>query len=395
MRNKVQILFTKIMLCVFLLINLTGCWGGRELNELKITIGLGVDKSKTAGNVMLTAQIVKPGEAGKTSSDGKGGGGSNAFWNISNDGKSIFDAVRNMTKKTGYRIYVSHTQIIVFGNEIALEGLEKYYDFFMRANEIRPKTLILISQGTASDILNVKSETEKLNSMHIANLVKGYGMTSQFKKINLDEFANALMSDTTAPIAPLIGISRETGEEELLISGMAVFINAKMIGTLDPVESRGLLWVSGDVKSGVIEVPVPGDKGKAVLEIMDEKTKLVPKIEHGKISFDVEIQENSSIAEQTCRKNLTQLNMSQELEKEQADIIRKEVMRAFKKSQELNADIFGFGEQLHKKYPAEWKELKVKWDKIYPSIQLTVKAETKIRGTDDITKPAAPEKGGA
>ncbi len=67
-------------------------------------------------------------------------------------------------------------------------------------------------------------------------------------------------------------------------------------------------------------------------------------------------------------------------------------MNTFKKSQELAADIYGFGDMIHKKYPDRWKQLETKWDIIYPTIKLVINVKTQIRKTDLISKPAAPEK---
>ena len=68
-------------------------------------------------------------------------------------------------------------------------------------------------------------------------------------------------------------------------------------------------------------------------------------------------------------------------------------MAAFDKSREFNADIFGFGEMLHKKYSNEWKTLKDNWDEIYPTIELNIDVESKIIKTDLLKKPAAPKEG--
>jgi len=65
-------------------------------------------------------------------------------------------------------------------------------------------------------------------------------------------------------------------------------------------------------------------------------------------------------------------------------------MAAFDKSIEINADIFGFGEMLHKKYSKEWKTLKDNWDEIYPTIKLNINVETKIIKTDLLKEPASP-----
>lgn len=392
MKNKVQLLLIKIMLCVFLSVNLSGCWSARELNELKIAIGLGVDKSQSDEDVLITAQIVKPSEVRKISSEDIGMETNNALWNVSSTGKSVFQAIRDISKKTGYRIYTSHSQVIVFGNEIASKGLEKYFDFFFRAHEIRPNALILISRGTAAEVLEMRPEIEKLTAVYLANLVKGYGTTAHYEKISLHAFTNALMSKTTAPIAPLVEITYDKGDKNLYVSGMAVFKKTKMIGTLEPKESSGLLWATGEIKGGIIQVSTPNGKGNVVFEVMNAKTKITPIIQDGKITMHIEIKENSSLVEQSTDEDLAKFTVTQALEKEQEAMIRKEIMNAFEKSKELKADIFGFGEKVHKKYPSEWKELEKKWDEIYPSIEINLNIEAKIRKTEAITKPAAPEK---
>lgn len=61
-----------IMLIVFLLLT-TGCWNGRELNELAITLAIGLDRTMD-GQYLVTAQVANPGEV----ATGKGGGGTSS-----------------------------------------------------------------------------------------------------------------------------------------------------------------------------------------------------------------------------------------------------------------------------------------------------------------------------
>ena len=107
-----MILYKKIyvfILCFIMLVALSGCLGGREINDLEIVIGMGIDKDKDTGDILLTAQIVNEKEAGGASGEG-GGGGGKAYWNVNSIGKSIFDAARQITHKTGNRLFVSHNQ---------------------------------------------------------------------------------------------------------------------------------------------------------------------------------------------------------------------------------------------------------------------------------------------
>lgn len=379
-----------IFILYFLMLSaLSGCLGAREINDLEIVIGMGVDKDESPGSILLTAQVVKEDTAGKASGDGSGGD-SKAFWNVSSRGNSIFDAVRQMTYKTGNRLFISHNQAVIFGNDLAAEGLQEYIDFFLRAHEMRPTALILIAEDRASDVLNAKPETEKFPAINIAKLVETYGFTSNFYKVNMKDFASCLMSATTAPIAPLVSIIQDDEGKDVYVSSMVAFKKGKMVGKLNHNEVRGLLWILGKVKSGVIIVSSPNEQGKAVLEIIRAKSKVTPEIKDGKIVMYIKITEESSLSEQTTTENLATNEALEKIQKATAEVIRQEVMAAFDKSIEINADIFGFGEMLHKKYSKEWKTLKDNWDEIYPTIKLNINVETKIIKTDLLKEPASP-----
>ena len=112
-----------ILLTIFLF---SGCLGGREINDLEIVIGMGVDKGQDTQDIIITAQVVKEAEVGRTSDES---GGGKAYWNVTGNGKSVFDAIRKVTHKTGNRLFVSHSQVVIFGNDLASEGLQEYIDF--------------------------------------------------------------------------------------------------------------------------------------------------------------------------------------------------------------------------------------------------------------------------
>ncbi len=392
MKNCLTLL--KIIICAVLMMILSGCGGSRELSDLSIMVGLGIDKADVPGNVLLTAQIVKSGEIKQASTPSGGGksGTSKPYWNIRCSGPTVFDAVRNFTHLTGEKLYISHNQVFIFSSDLASEGVQKHLDFFMRAHETRPTSLILVSTVTAGEILDVNSETEKFPAVNISNLVEASSFTSDFKAVNLQDFTARLMSKTTSPIAPLISIVTQGDEKAVYVSGMAVFKGDRMVGTLTPIESRGLLWTINEVKSGVIDVDSPDGDGKVSLEITSTKSKMSSEINDGKITIKIRIMEESNIASQTDTEDLTQVPVIESLQKREADVIRNEILAAFEKAKALHADVFGFGDQVHEQYPAEWKQMENSWDDILPGIEVQTEIECKIRRTGLITKPAVSSK---
>jgi spore germination protein KC len=388
MKNRVGILL-KTTICILLIMSLSGCWSSHELDTLGIVMGIGVDKLMASGKAQITAQIIKPG--GIKSQNKELGSGSQAFWNVTGTGDTVFSTIRDMTNKSSRKLFFPHNQVLILGRSIAEEGIQKYIDFFMRDPKTRVNVWVLISQDTAQEILDVKSELEKVPANNIAKLIKGQeAATSQTRAVRLRDLIPGLMSKTTAPTAPFIKISRDGDKEVAMISGTAVFKGDKLVGKLDKHEGRGLLWVMGDVKSGIIEVE-GSENHKVSLEIVRASSKIVPKIINNEITIKVNINEEGNIGEQTGPENLSKLTEVASLEKKKAQVIRNEVMAAVKKAQELNADVFGFGDAVHKKYPDQWKKLEDNWNEIFKDIQVEVDVKAKLRLMGRIIKPSVPE----
>jgi len=50
-------------------------------------------------------------------------------------------------------------------------------------------------------------------------------------------------------------------------------------------------------------------------------------------------------------------------------------------------DIFRFGDETHKKLPAEWSELKENWTEEFQSLEVTVNVEAELMGIGRTTNP--------
>jgi len=152
-----------------------------------------------------------------------------------------------------------------------------------------------------------------------------------------------------------------------------------MIGQLNERESSGLLWAINKIKIGFVTIP------EASLEIVKAKSKIVPELQGDQVKIAIEIDEESNLLEYKGHQDMTS-DILQELEKGQAKEIESQVRAAVEKSFSLNADVFGFGDAVHRKYKKEWKDLKLRWDVIYPNIEVVVKVKTHLNEIGDINK---------
>lgn len=383
--------FPIILAAVICIITLSGCQTARNLNSISIVVGMGVDNAPEADQTLVTFQIVNP-EAMQNPSSDKGQSAGKAYWNISQAGETIFDAARDVTHQTGKKLYFSHSDVIILGRNVAEAGLQKVMDFFLRNTEMRPKSWILIADGTAEEVFNIESKFDKIPSQNLAKTVKDFHTSSHFKAISIQEFANNLLSEATSPIIPLVKVIEKNSQKTISIDGLAVLNKDKMVGTLNETETRGLLWVTGDVTGGVIPISSSDGKGKLSVEIISAKSKIIPQINADHITMHIKIFMEGAITEQTVPQSLEKLPTIALLEQNLAGAIEEEILAALIKSQELSADIFGFGDMIHKRFPNKWAELKNNWPAAYATIVPSIDVEAKIVRTNALATSVAPAK---
>lgn len=382
--KKMVVLLLVLTLIPFMM---SGCWNRRELDKIAIVAAGGIDK-ENKDKIKITAQVFKVGEIKSPQSGGSATG--KPYVNFEGVATTSFEAIRKITQIASRKLYWSHNQIFVFGKEIAQEGIEKYIDFFVRDHETRLMVNVLVSKGTAHEILTTETDLETIPAMNINDIIKDLGATSQAPQITLKDIAERLLSKTSAAVAPLVEVQEINKKKHARIAGTAVFKKGKMVGELTPEESRGYLWVIGKVKSGIINVKTDDGTKRASLEIIRANNKINADIKDGQLVITVIIKEEGTLNEQDSPKNLTELPLWHSLELLQAAAIHREITAALKKSQEYNADIFGFGEVVHRKYPLLWKDLEKQWDELFPYLKVNIEVQAKLRRSGLITKPISP-----
>lgn len=379
-----------LVLCIFLLLSLPGCWNSRELRDIAIVMGMGIDSAQDPDNLELTAQIVNP--AGlKSPSNGGSSTGGKAYLNLKKSGDTIFQTLRDLTHESNRKLYFPHIQVIVFGRELAEKGIQEHIDFFLRDHETRLSIMILVADEAASQVFEVPPGIEKIPATHISKLIDAQKSNSETPVVNLEDFTKRLMSKTTAPIAPIVKILNNKEKKTLSVEGTAVFKDDQCIGELNKEETRGLLWVLNEIKSGIIDVPSPLGEGKVSLEILRAKSKITPVFKEDEVIIQIDIKEEGTLGSQPDSEMLTPEHIAA-LEQLKAEAIQKEVILVLNRARKLNSDIFGFGDKVFQKYPKEWENLEGKWEEIFPDLKVELTTEVTLRRTGRISNLPVPVK---
>lgn len=387
MKKKIKsaFLFTIIIAMV---LSMTGCWNRRELNTIAIVMGVGIDKGKKAEEIEMTTQIVDTSSMKSGSKDGESGD-SSAYLNLTAKGTNVIEIFRGYTHEISRKLYLAHNQMIVFGNDYAKDGVHDCLDFFMRDHEARLTVNIFVAKGDAKDIFKAKPELAKIPIADIARRLDIQSATSETASLSVMDLMSHLSSKTYSAVAPLVEIQQNGDKKIAVVSGGAVFKKDKVVGELDKKETRGFLWVDDKVKSGIVRVDLKGEH--ADIEIIKSKSKVSAKInKDGTIQVKIKVDKTGSISNQTGPENFATPENIKLLENEEEKVIKKEIEGTIQKAQELDADIFGFGEMIHKNHSKEWKKLEGDWDNIFKNINIDIEVKSTISSAGRLAKPNYP-----
>lgn len=389
-----------IPISIIVLIILSGCWDRREVNDLAIAVALGIDKNEDDG-YRISVQVLNPSEIAAASTGG-GSGYDTPVTTYTTTGDIVFEALRKLTQEVPRKIYLAHIRLIVIGEEVAKEGIYNVLDFLSRDHEMRTNFFIIVSKDcSANDILNVLTSIEKIPANKLYESLESSSTAwAATSKVKLNELMDDIINEGTQPILTAVTILGDAGSGVaidnvqtitpstiLKFDGMAAFKENKLVGWLNEDESKGLNYTQGNVQNTIIVIDQ--SDGQVGIELINSTAEIIPHVHgSGPPSIEVKIEGEANIAEANTDLDLMTDHIFSELEEKTNEDIREKITQSVEKSQKrYKSDIFGFGEQIHKKAPDKWNEIKMNWKEMYPDIKVDINVNIKIRRVGTITNP--------
>nr|WP_284646666.1 Ger(x)C family spore germination protein [Paenibacillus chinjuensis] len=379
--------------CITLI--LSGCWNRREMNELAINMGLGIDK--VGKEYRITAQVVNPREVAAKG----GGGGESAVTVYQASGVTIFDAIRRITEESPRRLYMSHLRVLVLGEGLAKQGIGPVLDYLSRDHELRTDFYIVVAKDTrAEEILKVQTAIEEVPANKLfTSMYESQKSWAPTVTVTLDKLITDLVSEGKNPVltsVKLIGKASNpqvktnqtpNPQPRIKLSGLAVFRKDKLIGWLDEEQSKGYSFLIDKVANTVGRITCP-DGGKLNLEIVRTKTDTKGRVVNGKPEIRIDIHSEGNIGEVQCQIDLTKPETITELENIANERLKQIILQTINTVQKnYKTDIFGFGETIRRSDPKGWKQIREDWDKLFPEMTVQVNTDNQIRRLGTVTNP--------
>ncbi|WP_256223327.1 Ger(x)C family spore germination protein [Paenibacillus sp. 1_12] len=369
-----------VLLSICLII-LSGCRGNMELNELHLVHSVAIDAGSN-GSVKLTAEIAELSPSGQQPK-----GMHNGTFFLSTEGKSLFEAARLMRTKSDRTLLWGHTTVILFSKKVADTGIDKHIEGIRRLKQFRNSTLLYVTDGNASDVLQVSKPDGPIFSQALKGLSLGDKDTALTQQTSLIDVYKELVNHTQDLTIPALQVLKDPikgNKPQLQAMGLYAFQGERLISLMSATETKGYLRSLNKMKSSV-ETLTCGSNQTITFENVSNKSLIQPFVDGTlKPKIHIEIYATLNITGFECKGAQITPDKIIDLEKQLNKSIASEVQQYIRYSQKHKVDLLGIGEKIHRSHPKYWKSMQAAWPDIYASSQVTVTAHCRIDHTNFI-----------
>lgn len=286
-------------------------------------------------------------------------------------------ANRQLSKK----ITVGQMRVILFGEKLAKENLHYYIDLNLENANVSNGLYMAVVEDETAPLLNYEYKNIDDIGQHIFRLLEQNISQEYMISPTLHETAHDFYSIGRDIAMPII----KRNEEHIEMSGIALFKGGTMVSSLPVKDSFFVKLVRDSFKSGFFETNLkeeeippgllkkPSSEIPIVFDAIRSKREL-KLIDASTPEFDLNLKLKARVLEIYPDVNLGDPELVKKLEKTISKNLSNEISRVIAHAQEVESDIFGFGE----KYRSTVRNsdlTKEKWHKMYKNMKVNVDIE--------------------
>jgi spore germination protein KC len=377
-----------ILLLFVVLLYLTfaaGCWNYREVDNLAIVAGVAVDKGQN-DQFEMTVEIIDISSGRETKMSPQ---------IITSEGKTIFDAARNLIAVNGKRLYWSHTKVVVISKEIAYEGLLRVVKWYSQDSETREDIPIVVSKtDTAKEIFKANTSEEKFTSDLISEALENQKSLGKTPVIDVLHYDIETQEKGASIAVPAVNLKQAEDKKIPEVMGTAIIKDDKLVGFLSGDETVYLNFIRDDIESGVLveELKNRDKPTYASLEIDHSKTGVKAAVDEQGIIMNIDIRTIVAVDE-TSDSNINYDEEGiRELEQSAQNTLNAQIESLIKKMQsEYDADIFNFAANLWINNPKAHHSVIDHWDEVFKNLRVNVNSTVIIENTATLSKSVEME----
>ncbi|KHE68814.1 Ger(x)C family spore germination protein, partial [Halobacillus sp. BBL2006] len=324
------------------------------------------------------------------SSSGQETGGSNQApsYTFVSEGKDVIEAFSNVNELLGRRPFFAHISALVVGEDFARnQGVKELIDYMERHYEIRDSYLFFIAKGEkAETIMNLFTPIENSSVFTIDRMVsisgEAHGMQDGIK---LEDFIKWSFGDNRDPVA--LGVEKvdeevqstnaevlnniEGNKNAVRLTGVAAFKNNHLVDWLTEKETQSFAILTNHTgKTLSYSVPCSEGEGTIGLSIKEMKRNFKPKLQNGKLTYDLNLKGRVTLEGFSCPMKLSTNQGVEKLQQIVNETLEKDLTSSIEKAQELQLDYFGIRNQLFRNETKQWEKVKDDWENLYKNMEV-------------------------
>ncbi|MBO9596949.1 MAG: Ger(x)C family spore germination protein [Cohnella sp.] len=361
--------------------------GELQLNQLAIVTAVGIENGHKPGTVRISAQIIRPSDARGQTGAPSGGTGQPIYSALA-EGETIFDAIRNLGRFVSRRVYWAHNFLIVIREDYARNGIEGLVDFFTRNHELRMTTRVAVTSDSPAEMISTITGLEVVPGQAVDNLFRDNDIAGQAPSTNMMNLEEAFLSRSSEPVLARLslvsrGISNKKPQEhgslkQVELIGAAAFKGDKMMGWLSPEETRGLLFFTEKLDSGIEVVDCPNDGNKLSLEFRDARLKVTPSYRNEQPGFRISLRTKADVTESGCGTDIGKIRL--DIERALEDQLKGNIEALLNKAQrQYHSDIVKLADVFRNKFPEEWRKVGSQWSSAFSEAQIEIVVKANVK----------------
>lgn len=338
----------KLILSIFSLFFITGCYDNIDLNDLNIITGIGVEYIDNEYKV--TYEILNS----EKSSDSI----SMHSFTESGKGKTISNAFDNANRYISKKPYFSHLKILVLDTNVEDDKLRELFEYLIRRTDIRDEFHILVTKDKPSDILKANNKENPVVSLELYDMLANskYGsnlaITTPFEK---------LFSSAKSDLSDMAISTIELKNKKIKLLGATTYNQYNVKRTLSKKETSLFNILNNNCTDAVFNKKY---KNNELISITLYDSNLNIKITNNKIKITGTLE--GLLLDNTTDLSVEKFDDLNKINKDFKNIIEKDIKKFIKELQKDKTDILKLSDKYYKKYRKQnnkiWQYLDVETD---------------------------------
>lgn len=375
----------KIILSIFILIMVSGCWNYNELNNYSIATGMAIDYIDD--DKYKVSFLISNGKKIENQS-------SNSQYQsvlYSGEGITIYEAIKNIGLISPKQLYIGHLNSIVVSEEVARKGLYDSLEFLLEDSQSKKNFYVVLAKdSTAKEVLSITSPMTDFSSESISNnIASSHKLQGSIISKTYNDIIYELVNDgiDTAISSYIIVGDKEKGmtldnlesvepKSYIKLDNLGIFKGDKLVAWADKDISSGINIINNDVTE--LYVNTDCDGGHIVINTTDLNTKR----DVSKDKIRIKTTGTASISEVTCNINLKDKDNIDKLKEKVNNEIKNMIKDGYMFARDNGSDVFGFGLSFYKNNPNEYKS--INWYEVYSKIEPEINVDVTLKSSGNL-----------